>query len=389
MAKGRGAAYFGPSIMTLFGSAFEGKRALVTGHTGFKGAWLSEWLLGLGAEVTGLSLPPNTSPSLFAQLGLARRLRHHIGDIQDPATLARTVQTCKPDFVFHLAAQALVRESYARPRETFSVNGMGTAHVLEALKNYNRPCAAVFITTDKCYENREWHHGYRESDPLGGRDPYSASKAVAELIIASYRASFFENHPVKIASCRAGNVIGGGDWARDRIFPDCMAALQKGKAIPVRNPHATRPWQHVLEPLSGYLWLAASLADPKLRRADLSALMFAFNFGPGHDANRTVKELVEEILLHWPGKWQDKSNPNAPHEAGLLQLSTDKAAALLRWRPVWNFSEAVGKTVDWYRDARRLRASKEFQAQTQDQILQYVERAGALRAPWAAARKSR
>ena len=375
--------------MTPFGSAFAGRRVLVTGHTGFKGAWLSQWLLDLGAEVTGVSLPPNTSPSLFTQLGLAKRLRHIIGDIQNPAVLVRAVHACKPDFVFHLAAQALVRESYARPRETFSINGMGTLHMLEALKGCKRPCAAIFITTDKCYENREWYHGYREEDVLGGRDPYSASKAVAELIIASYRDSFFEKHPVKVASCRAGNVIGGGDWATDRILPDCIAALQKKKPILVRNPRATRPWQHVLEPLAGYLWLAASLANPKLRRTDLSSLTSAFNFGPEHESNRTVEELVTEVLQHWPGRWQDWSNPKAPHEAGLLQLSTDKAYSLLRWRPVWNFSETIAKTVDWYRNAGRLRTAKEFQAQTHEQIAQYVAQAGALHIPWASGGKSR
>jgi CDP-glucose 4,6-dehydratase len=368
--------------MTLFGSAFTGKRILVTGHTGFKGAWLCEWLLGLGAHVTGLSLPPETEPSLFSELGLARRVRHVVGDIQEPAVLTKVVNKAEPDFVFHLAAQALVRESYVRPRETFNVNGMGTLHLLEALRNLKKPCAAVFITTDKCYENREWHHGYREEDALGGRDPYSASKAVAELIIASYRNSFFQNHPVKIASSRAGNVIGGGDWAKDRIIPDCVAALQKKKPIAVRNRHATRPWQHVLEPLSGYLWLAASLAEPKLRRCGLPLLSSAFNFGPNRDSNRTVAELVEEVLKHWPGRWQDQTDPNAPHEAGVLQLSTDKAYALLRWFPIWSFSEAIGETVDWYRDAQHLKGAKEFQKQTQAQIAKYIESARAARAPW-------
>lgn len=375
--------------MTPFGSVFAGRRVLVTGHTGFKGAWLCQWLLGLGAEITGVALPPNTSPALFTQLGLAKRLRHTIGDIQDRAVLARAVKTCKPDFIFHLAAQALVRESYARPLETFSVNGMGTANLLDVLKDYQQPCAAVFITTDKCYENREWHHGYREDDKLGGHDPYSASKAVAELIIGSYRDSFFRDHPVKVASCRAGNVIGGGDWSRDRIIPDCMAALQKKEPILVRNRRSTRPWQHVLEPLSGYLWLAANLAEPKIRRAELSSLASAFNFGPNHESDRTVEELVLEVLQNWPGTWEDKSNPNAPHEAGLLQLSTDKAYALLRWRPVWNFSEAVAQTVGWYRNATRLKASKEFQAQTQEQITQYMAKAHSLRLPWAGTGKSR
>jgi CDP-glucose 4,6-dehydratase len=376
-------------VMTPFGSAFAGRRVLVTGHTGFKGSWLCQWLLSLGAEVTGVSLPPNTSPSLFTQLSLAKRLRHITGDIQDPSVLARAVKAFKPDFVFHLAAQALVRESYVHPRETFSVNAMGTLHLLEALKDFKQPCAAVFITTDKCYENREWHHGYREDDALGGRDPYSASKAVAELIIASYRDSFFQNHPVKIASCRAGNVIGGGDWARDRIIPDCIAALQKKEPILVRNRRATRPWQHVLEPLSGYLWLAASLADPKLRRVDLSSLTSAFNFGPDRDSNRTVEELVIEVLQNWPGEWDDKSDPNAPHEAGLLQLSTDKAYSLLRWRPVWNFPKTIANTIGWYRNAGRLRSAKEFQAQTQEQINQYVEQARSLHIPWAASARSK
>jgi CDP-glucose 4,6-dehydratase len=376
-------------VMTPFGSAFGGRRVLVTGHTGFKGSWLCQWLLGLGAEVTGVSLPPNTSPSLFNQLGVAKHLRHVIGDIQDPAVLARVVKSCKPEFVFHLAAQSLVRESYVRPRETFSVNAMGTLNILEALKDFKQPCAAVFITTDKCYENREWHHGYREEDPLGGHDPYSASKAVAELIIASYRDSFFQNHPVKVASCRAGNVIGGGDWAKDRILPDCIAALQKKKPILVRNRHATRPWQHVLEPLSGYLWLAAALANPKLRRAELPSLASAFNFGPDRDSNRTVEELVLEVLTNWPGSWDDKSDPNAPHEAGLLQLSTDKAYALLRWRPVWKFAETVTHTVVWYRNAGRLRTVKEFQAQTQEQIVEYVKQARSLGLPWAADGKSK
>jgi CDP-glucose 4,6-dehydratase len=368
--------------MTLFGSAYNGKRVLVTGHTGFKGAWLCEWLLGLGAEVTGLSLPPATEPALFNVLGLARRLRHTLGDIQDPAVLRQAVKEARPDFVFHLAAQALVRESYRRPRETFNVNAMGTLHLLEALRDFSRPCAAVFITTDKCYENREWHHGYRETDSLGGRDPYSASKAAAELIIASYRNSFFQQHPVKIASSRAGNVIGGGDWAADRIIPDCIHALQQNKPILVRNRRATRPWQHVLEPLSGYLWLGASLAAPKLRQCDGPALASAFNFGPNRDANRTVQELVEEVLRHWPGRWQDKTDPNAPHEAGLLQLSTDKAAALLRWFPVWSFAQAVEQTVQWYRKAGSFSHTKEYQKLTRRQIAQYISQARALRLPW-------
>jgi CDP-glucose 4,6-dehydratase len=372
-------------VMMPFGSVFANRRVLLTGHTGFKGAWLALWLLDLGAEVTGLSLPAE-NPSLFNQLGLSKRLRHLTGDIQDPAVLQRAVKSSKPDFVFHLAAQALVRESYVRPRETFSVNGMGTLNLLEALRDVSQPCSAVFITTDKCYENREWHHGYREVDALGGRDPYSASKAVAELIIAAYRASFFKDHPVKIASCRAGNVVGGGDWAKDRIVPDCITALQKKKPILVRNPSATRPWQHVLEPLSGYLWLAALLAHPEWRTGDPAALTSAFNFGPNRESNRTVGELVAAILQHWPGSWKDTSDAKAPHEAGLLHLSIDKAAAVLGWHPAWDFSEAIAKTVEWYRNARSWKTPAEFQKQTQEQIAHYVDQARARQIPWATAR---
>ena len=364
----------------MFRGLYAGKRVFVTGHTGFKGSWLCEWLLGLGAKVTGYSLPPPTQPALFEQLGLAGRLRHKIGDIRDLPALSRALRSARPDFVFHLAAQPIVRDSYANPVETFAVNLMGTVHVLEALRTMSHPCAAVFITTDKCYENREWVYGYREHDPLGGRDPYSASKATAELAIGSYRSSFFQSHPVRIASARAGNVIGGGDWAADRIVPDCVRALAKGQPIPVRNPKATRPWQHVLEPLSGYLWLGACLAgeqgtegvgqktEDRRQRSEIrgqkaseqlstinhplsTRLDTAFNFGPGHESNRTVAELVAEVLKHWPGRWQDRSDPKAVHEAKLLQLATDKANALLHWAPVWTFPTAIEQTVQWYREA--------------------------------------
>jgi CDP-glucose 4,6-dehydratase len=370
-------------IMTSFGSAYKGKRVLVTGHTGFKGAWLCEWLLGMGADVTGLSLPPPTDPALFEQLGLARRLRHIVGDIQKPRVLRAAMEEARPDFVFHLAAQSLVRESYRHPRETFNVNAMGTLHVLEALRECAHPCAAVLITTDKCYENRELNYCYRETDPLGGHDPYSASKAAAELIIASYRLSFFQKHPVKIASARAGNVIGGGDWAMDRIVPDCIRALDQDKPIPVRNPHSTRPWQHVLEPLSGYLWLAALLAVPKLRRGDVAPLASAFNFGPTQDSNRTVQEIVHEVLRYWPGRWEDKSDPAAPHEAGLLQLSIEKAANLLRWSPLWSFPDAVARTVEWYREAALAKNTAQFQQLTRRQISQYTNQARAAGLDWA------
>ncbi|MEI8315054.1 MAG: CDP-glucose 4,6-dehydratase [Verrucomicrobiota bacterium] len=327
----------------MFGDAFRGRSVWLSGHTGFKGAWLAEWLLKLGAHVHGYALAPSTQPSLFNQLGLTNRLHNELNDVCDAAAVARSIQQAQPDFVFHLAAQPLVRLSYEQPVETYATNVMGTVHVLDALRSLNKPCAAVFITTDKCYENREWIYGYREEDPLGGYDPYSSSKAAAEIVIAAYRRSFFQNHPVRIASARAGNVIGGGDWATDRIVPDCIRALQANQAIPVRNKVATRPWQHVLEPLSGYLNLAAALAGNP-------ALATAFNFGPTHEANRTVADLVREILKHWPGLWEDKSNPQAVHEAGLLQLSIDKACALLGWTPVWSFSTAIEQTVKWYQN---------------------------------------
>jgi CDP-glucose 4,6-dehydratase len=338
----------------LFGGRFADRDVFVTGHTGFKGAWLCEWLLRLGARVHGYALQPPTEPALFEQLGLAGRMASHtIADVRNGGQVLSELARVQPDFVFHLAAQPLVRLSYRNPVETYEINCMGTVHVLEALRGLAKPCAAVMVTTDKCYENQEWLYGYRESDPLGGHDPYSSSKGMAELAIQAYRRSYFQEHPVRVASARAGNVIGGGDWAEDRILPDCIRALMAGRSIPVRNPSATRPWQHVLEPLSGYLWLGARLAsDPPARGA--ARLDSAFNFGPGVDANQPVRALVEELLRHWPARWVDCSDARAPHEANLLQLSTDKARSLLNWMPVWRFAEAVRHTVEWYREATTL-----------------------------------
>lgn len=363
-----------------FAAAYAGRRVLVTGHTGFKGAWLAEWLLGLGAEVSGYALPPPTRPALFDQLGLAGRLRHVEADVRDPDRVRRAVEEARPDFVFHLAAQSLVRESYERPVDTFSTNVMGTISLLEAVRHLDRPCAVVVVTTDKCYLNREWHYGYREDDPLGGRDPYSASKAATELATAAWRDSFFGRSRVRIATARAGNVIGGGDWAKDRIVPDCMRALAAGRPVPVRNPRATRPWQHVLEPLAGYLWLAASLASSE-RVAGDESLESGFNFGPGADANRTVGDLVERVLSHWPGAWSDASDATAPHEARFLHLCTDKAASLLRWRPVWTFDETIRETVSWYR--RIAEDVSSASAVTREQIEAYSATAASLGVAWA------
>jgi CDP-glucose 4,6-dehydratase len=342
-------------LKNSFAGIYAGKRVLLTGHTGFKGSWLAEWLLALGADVTGFSLPPPTEPSLFAQLGLSSRLRNIEGDIRDLAAVRAALEAARPDFVFHLAAQPLVRLSYEQPVETYATNVMGTVNILEAVRLAGKPCVVVAITTDKSYENREWVHSYREEDSMGGYDPYSSSKGAAELVIAAYRRSYFSGTDslVKLASARAGNVIGGGDWALDRIVPDCIRALARGETISVRNKVATRPWQHVLEPLSGYLWLGACLLDPQVSGLSFhpSTYASAFNFGPALASNRTVAELVQEVLKHWPGQWADKSDPHALHEAKLLNLATDKAHHFLRWAPAWPFAETIAKTVEWYRAA--------------------------------------
>jgi CDP-glucose 4,6-dehydratase len=369
--------------VTMFGDAFNGKTVWLSGITGFKGTWLAEWLLSLGADVRGFALSPPTNPSIFEQTCLSTRVQWDNADLRDPAAVRKSLLAAQPDFVLHLAAQPLVRLSYDQPVETYATNVMGTIHVMEALRGLDKPCAAVFVTTDKCYENREWIHGYREEDPVGGHDPYSSSKAACEVAIASWRRSFFKNHPVKIASARAGNVIGGGDWAKDRIIPDCVRALARGETIPVRNKTATRPWQHVLEPLSGYLWLAAVLAKPELRFFGTDHFASAFNFGPGHDANRTVSELVTEVLKTWPGRWEDKSDPNAVHEASLLQLTTDKANAFLGWFPVWPFPDAVRETISWYRENPPTGDCAATRAFTARQIEAYARRAAELGVPWA------
>jgi CDP-glucose 4,6-dehydratase len=282
------------------------------------------------------------------------------------------VVAVRPDFVFHLAAQSLVRQSYVQPAETFAINVQGTVHVLEALRRAGHRCAAVMVTTDKCYENREWVYGYREEDPLGGYDAYSASKGAAELAIAAYRRSFFgPGSPVAVASARAGNVLGGGDWAQDRIVPDCMRALAGGRTILVRNPHATRPWQHVLEPLGGYLVLGArlwdNLAGGEARRRDprQALLEGAFNFGPPLESNRPVQAVVEEVLRHWPGQWQNTAPVTAPHEAGRLNLATDKAHQFLQWSPRWNFAKTIERTVHWYRQIHNGKAAPDELSRSQ------------------------
>ena len=334
---------------------WKGRRVLLTGHTGFKGSWLALWLSEMGAIVTGVGLEPEGEPHLFHQLRLAERVIHHIADIRNLPELEAITRASDPEVVLHLAAQPLVRRSYRDPLGTWSTNVQGSLHVLEALRSLSHPCAVVMITTDKVYANREWDYGYRENDHLGGHDPYSASKAGAEIAIASWRASFVgtsthQTPHLSIATARAGNVIGGGDWAEDRVVPDVARALAQGRPIPVRCPWATRPWQHVLEPLSGYLLLAERLTEASLMPGP-NPYADAFNFGPHLDANRPVRDLIEEALLHWPGAWEDLSDPEAPHEAGRLHLQIDKAHHQLGWQPRWNFATTIARTLGWYRAA--------------------------------------
>ena len=316
---------------------FHGATVLITGHTGFKGAWLTAWLKQLGAKVVGIALDPPSVPFHFAVAHLVDGMTDLRIDIRDHAALADAIISAQPDFVFHLAAQALVRQSYDQPIETWQTNVLGTLHVLEALRKLDKPCAAVIITSDKCYDNIEWVWGYRETDAMGGPDPYSASKGAAELAIRSHIKSYFPKatSKVRIASARAGNVIGGGDWAADRIVPDCVRAWSSNNVVELRNPHSTRPWQHVLEPLSGYLNLAVALYHrPELHGEP-------FNFGPQAQQNHSVLELVRQMALHWDQvRWQDVSQSVAgPYESGLLKLNCDKALHYLLWNAVMGFDE--------------------------------------------------
>lgn len=339
----------------MFHDLFLGKKVFLTGHTGFKGCWLATWLVSLGAKVCGYALSPEPHELLYRQLDLKSRLDQEVfGDIRDPQRLKAAMVSFEPDYVFHLAAQPLVRASYVKPRETFEINVMGTVNVLESLVGSSKPCSVVVVTTDKCYENKEWLHAYREEDPLGGYDPYSASKGCAELVTSAYRRSFFnpEKSQVRISSARAGNVIGGGDWALDRIVPDVMRSVFANEPVAVRNKRSTRPWQHVLEPLSGYLALAAHLSQPKLTEYSESLLASAFNFGPELEGNRSVVELVEQLLVHTGGSWIDASMPNEPHEASKLNLSIDKAYHILGWKPTWSFARSVEQTALWYRNVQ-------------------------------------
>lgn len=334
--------------LTLFGSTFSGKRVLVTGHTGFKGSWLTTWLLKLGAKVCGISKDIPTTPSMFEELKLATQIEHNFIDIRDFDSLRDKIQSFKPEFLFHLAAQPIVSRSYLDPLETISTNVMGTANVLEVLRGLENDCCAVVITSDKCYENVEWVWGYKETDSMGGRDIYSGSKGAAEVLFHAYQQSFF-NDPggrVRLATGRAGNVIGGGDWADDRIMTDCMNAWNEGKPVEIRSPQATRPWQHVLEPLSGYLTLAQNLVDKRELHGE------QFNFGPKAEQNHTVKELLEELSRYWDFNSPSDSyrvTENIPfHEAGLLKLNCDKALSKLNWEANLNYVDCIKFVSEWY-----------------------------------------
>ena len=347
---------------------YAGQRVLVTGHTGFKGGWLCVWLKQMGASVSGFSLAPARTPNLFESVQVGEGLESHIGDIRDAGQLRGVMEQTQPTLVFHLAAQPLVRLSYADPVGTFATNVMGTVHLLDAVRQVPSVRGVVVVTSDKCYDNKEWLWGYRENEAMGGADPYSCSKGCAELVTAAYRRSFTgAQSSLAIASGRAGNVFGGGDWSNDRLIPDIAKAVMKGHPVIIRNPSAVRPWQHVLEPLSGYLLLGQKLFSGESTWAD------AWNFGPDPGADLTVGELAETALQRWgKGRMEIQQDPLAPHESNLLRLDSSKARKVLKWRPVLSLGEAITWTVDWYRAFERTPLL--MRKVTTSQVEQYVER---------------
>jgi CDP-glucose 4,6-dehydratase len=344
---------------------FRNKKVLITGDTGFKGSWLAYWLHLLGAEVYGFALQPEHDNDHFVLLRLDELIQHQEGDIRDFAQIQNFIKKIKPEFVFHLAAQPLVRKSYSDPKFTFDTNVGGTVNILDALRTASTVKVAIIVTSDKCYKNNEWCWGYREIDELGGKDPYSASKAAAEIVFSAYQSSFFKNRSdFGAASVRAGNVIGGGDWSTDRIVPDCIKALQKNEAIQLRNPSATRPWQHVLEPLSGYLLLAARIYK------DPNAYAGSYNFGPEGGGMHTVKDLAEELITTWgTGDIEIVKKENDLSESNFLHLNCDKAHQFLGWHPKWSFTKTVEQTAIWY---KKINAGENARALTKEQIVEYM-----------------
>jgi CDP-glucose 4,6-dehydratase len=359
-------------------NGLRGRRILVTGHTGFKGSWLSLWLHALGAEVTGLALAPPTEPSLFKTARIAELIDHVEGDIRDLETVRRVVERARPEVIFHLAAQPLVRLSYEQPVETYATNVMGTVHLLEAARQIGGVKAIVCVTSDKCYENREWVWPYRETDPMGGHDPYSNSKGCAELVVSAYRKSYFPasaiaDGGVALASVRAGNVIGGADWALDRLVPDLVRAFERGDAPEIRSPNAVRPWQHVLEALGGYILIAERLLACEAVFAD------AWNFGPAHHDARPVSWIVAQMQALWGGARDAVPfTGQTPHEAGLLRLDCSKVNAMLGWRPTLTLETALGWIVDWH---KRVAGGADPRAVTMAQIAAYCARAELLSEP--------
>lgn len=360
-----------------FRGSFSGKRVIVTGHTGFKGAWLSLWLNAIGASVMGYALEPPTVPSAFEAVHLDAHIDSCVGDIRDFDHLLRVLSEFQPHVVFHLAAQPLVRPSYAEPRMTYETNVMGTINLLEGVRQTPSVKAVVVVTSDKCYQNQEWDYAYRENDPLGGRDPYSSSKGCSEIVTAAYRSSFFlaPGAPV-VASARAGNVVGGGDWALDRLLPDCVRALQSSQVIRIRNPKAVRPWQHVLEPLAGYLTLASEALGGN------RGLAGAWNFGPRPQDHITVGDMVSRVIDTWgAGEWASEQQTSGPsHEARLLRLDCTKATNLLGWHPVYDIGETLDATVKWYK--RFYDGQTDMYSYSIQDILRFVRRASSQGLGW-------
>jgi len=367
----------------MYNNVYKNKKVLVTGNTGFKGSWLSLWLHSMGAKLTGISKDIPSSPSLFEELELGKKMEHHFLNIRDAGKISEIFNRVQPDFVFHMAAQPIVSVSYEDPLETFQTNTIGTANILEALRGLTNPCNAVIITSDKCYDNVEWIWGYREHDMLGGKDPYSASKGAAELVIKTYFHSYFKKpeSKVRITAVRAGNVIGGGDWAVNRIVPDCFRSWNNEEAVKIRSPHSTRPWQHVLEPLSGYLRAGQLLAE---KGSGIHGE--AFNLGPAAEQNHTVLELLKSVNRFWKSGSMENSFQISENkdfkEAGLLKLNCDKALAYLQWKPALNFEETARLTGAWY-DHYYNKGKKDLTEYTLDQIGQYVAAAEKKMIEWA------